>query len=182
MEIKTNKLCLIGVKHSGKSTVGLSLASLCGKRFVDLDQVLALQTGRSARELYKLSPLLFQEAEGAALDYALSLPCCLGLVIATGGGIIDNPYASVKLRCDGLFLICLDICARSAWLRISEGGLPPFLQTENPQETHRVMHERRAALYRDAADIVVDVDNKSPNAITDEIIMLIADRAGTPAP
>jgi shikimate kinase len=39
------------------------------------------------------------------------------------------------------------------------GELPPFLNTENPRETHRQLHERRGKIYRERAAITVRAGN-----------------------
>jgi shikimate kinase len=70
---------------------------------------------------------------------------------------------------------CLNISAATAWQRIAgssgglQGNLPPFLKTENPQETHRALHERRSAAYLQLADIVVEAEGKTPEKIAFEI-------------
>jgi shikimate kinase len=52
----------------------------------------------------------------------------------------------------------------SAWARIKaaadeSGELPPFLNTDDPQKTHRQLHERRAKLYRELAGFTVSAGN-----------------------
>ena len=91
-------------------------------------------------------------------------------VIATGGGIIDNCEALSILKKSGAVMVYLDISAEDAWDRIAAGGeLPPFLRTENPRETHRVLHERRAAAYLQIANIVIKTEGKSPQERATEI-------------
>ena len=102
---------------------------------------------------------------------------------------------------DGLgntIVIYLNISADLAWSRITKGRglltrgmqtsglqnfgspsldnvaeLPPFLKTENPQETHRILHERRAAAYRQIADIIIEAEEKSSEQIVMEIKELV---------
>jgi shikimate kinase len=91
-------------------------------------------------------------------------------VIATGGGIIDNKEALSVLKKPGVKIVYLDIPAETAWGRIAaKGELPPFLKTENPKETHRVLHERRAAAYLQIAEIIIKAEGKSPKEVAAEI-------------
>jgi len=91
-------------------------------------------------------------------------------VIAAGGGIIDNNEAMSILKKSSAVMVYLDISAEDAWDRIAAGGeLPPFLKTENPQETHRALHERRAAAYLQIANIVIKTEGKSPQERAAEI-------------
>jgi shikimate kinase len=48
--------------------------------------------------------------------------------------------------------------------------LPAFLRTENPRETHRVLHERRGAAYFQFADIVIEAERKTPEEVARDIL------------
>jgi shikimate kinase len=96
------------------------------------------------------------------------------LVVAAGGGLIDNGGAITLLENSrNIFIVSLEVSAETAWNRIlntaAGGELPPFLQSADPRETHRQLHERRARAYRDIARIVIDAEDKSPDAIAEEI-------------
>ncbi|MCL2444294.1 MAG: shikimate kinase [Treponema sp.] len=177
---------LIGPKHSGKTSVGKILSSLCSCEFIDLDELITQRTGKSPRELYKESPDVFKKVEAEAAA-ALINKDDSGLnntsinktgrfrVIAAGGGLIDNIEALALLNETGAVKIYLDVSADSAWERINNSGnveLPPFLQTDNPRETHRVLHERRVAGYRQIADIIIKADGKTPEEIAAGIITI----------
>lgn len=159
---------ILGAKHAGKSTVGKALAKLCALDFIDLDELIAQQSGKSPRSLYKEGVDIFKNAEEKAVK---SLNTEDSAVIAAGGGIIDNENAVTFLRNGNFLLVYLEISAETAWKRISGGGktLPPFLDTSNPQETHRNLHERRSSAYKDIADITVNAENKSAEIIAEEI-------------
>jgi len=177
---------LIGPKHSGKTSVGRILSSLCSREFIDLDELITQRTGKSPRELYKENPDIFKKAEAEAVaalineDYAEQNNISFNKtgrfrIIAAGGGVIDNNEALALLNKTGVVKIYLDISADSVWERINDSGngeLPPFLQTDNPQETHRVLHERRAAGYRQIADIIIETEGKTPDEIAAEIVTI----------
>jgi len=188
-------IILTGPKHSGKTSTGKALASLCSCSFIDLDELIHQRTGKTPRQLYTESDnsdgSLFKQAEAEAVTYMMTtlasdsaapagriIPVCAKNfsarnIIAAGGGIIDNPEAMAALKKSDVIMVYLNISADKAWKRIasSENGkkpkseLPPFLQTDNPQETHRLLHERRAAAYSQIADIVIETENKTPEEI-----------------
>jgi shikimate kinase len=166
------KIFLIGPKHSGKTSVGKVLASLCSCGFIDLDDSIKQRTGKSPRQLYSENPAEFQKAETEALaDIIRNSAVHGGYVIATGGGIIDNPDAVTLLQNSGV-LVYLKISADTAWNRIAnsaDGELPPFLGTENPQETHRALHERRASACHSLTAIIVETEGKTPEESAGEI-------------
>jgi shikimate kinase len=163
---------LIGPRHSGKSSAGRALARLCEGSFIDLDELIAERTGKSPRILYTEGPEIFKKAEAAALAAVLALEPSGPRIIAAGGGVIDNPEAIALLEKTATILpVYLNVSAAIAWERISGNGgeLPPFLNTENPRETHRELHERRAAACRILARLVIEGDGKNPEAIAREI-------------
>jgi shikimate kinase len=168
---------LTGPKHSGKTTVGKALAFLRGCAFIDLDELITERAGKTPRALYRESPEIFKKAETEALATLMSCGTNeTGRIIAAGGGIIDNPDALALLKNSCAVLVYLEVSAGTAWERIiaNSGGelpssLPAFLQTANPQETHRALHERRAAAYQQLAKMVINAEGKSPQQIADEI-------------
>ena len=163
---------LTGPKHSGKTSAGRALASLCSCEFIDLDDLILQRTGKSPRQLYSEGPAIFQKAEARATAAILGADGGEGRrVIAAGGGIIDNEEAATALKKAGTKVVYLDISAECAWDRIAKSGeLPPFLRTENPREIHRVLHERRTAAYLRIADIVIEAGVKTPQEIAEEIL------------
>ena len=170
-------IILVGPKHSGKTAAGRALASILGCEFTDLDDLVTERCGKTPRALYAEGPLVFREAEAAALaafirEKADHVPV---RVMAAGGGIIDNPGAMAVLeRIKEAVFVYLDISAQAAWERISRAGeLPPFLAGENPRETHRLLHERRAEAYRRFTPLVVEAGDRNPEEIAAEIISII---------
>jgi shikimate kinase len=186
-------IIILGPKHSGKTSVGRELAKLLGGPFTDLDELIEAQTGKSPRALFKESPEVFRTAELWSLGVVCgTLPRKRGVagsiagrdhnvpgVIAAGGGIIDNPEARQLLGAgNGFFLVNLEVSAETAWERISQaaardGELPPFLNTANPRETHRMLHERRSAAYREIARLTVPGEGKTPEEIGQELFKLL---------
>lgn len=165
---------LVGPKHSGKTSVGKVLASLCSGRFVDLDELVAERSGKSPRTLYTEGPAVFRKAEAGALAALVGSTLSGPHIVAAGGGLIDNPDALILLKKTKTALpVYLDVSADTAWERISGdagGELPPFLKTDNPRETHRILHERRAAAYRQFARFTIEAELKNPEEIAREIV------------
>jgi shikimate kinase len=166
-----NIILLTGPKHSGKTSTGKALAEILNTGFIDLDDLIKEQTGKSPRELYREGPECFKAAEAEALESLLAQAATGGpLIAAAGGGLIDNAAAMALLENPaqtGTLIVYLELSAETAWERIQQaaeetGELPPFLDTPNPRETHAALHARRAAAYRARAAIVIDADGKNP--------------------
>ncbi|MDR2658734.1 MAG: shikimate kinase [Spirochaetaceae bacterium] len=168
-------LILTGPKHSGKTSAGYALQKILGSDFVDIDALIEEREGAPARILYKRGREIFQKAEARAINSLLENTAPdKPLIIAAGGGLIDNEELMAALVQNPLvFLVYLEVSADTAWERIEngalDGGLPAFLDAKNPKEQHAAIHKRRAAAYEKIAHIIINAENKSPRQIAGEI-------------
>jgi shikimate kinase len=174
-------IILVGPKHSGKTSTGKALAKAISGTFLDLDDEISRISGKTPRELYREGEQVFRKTELEAVQGLVQLINMKNrvyftkpLIIATGGGIVDNPEAIGLLQQSG-FIIYLELSSWIAWERIwhaaeHSGDLPPFLKTEDPEATHRNLHERRSQLYRGLADLIIDAAIETPEARAQEIL------------
>ena len=180
---------LAGPKHSGKTSIGRELAKLLVVPFYDLDQSMEEKTGQNIRELYKTSEDLFRQEETAALETLLQKKDVneksQGVVLALGGGIIDNPGAMAILqnelqKPEGHCVVCLEVSAETAWQRIvCQGELPPFLKAETAaasKEKHRLLHERRTKGYKKIASFSILAEEKSAATLAAGLATLLAEK------
>ncbi|NLV96591.1 MAG: shikimate kinase, partial [Desulfovibrionales bacterium] len=85
-QLQEKNIYLIGLRGSGKSTVGQALAQELGCAFVDTDQVVVESCKQSIEAMVvDQGWKFFREQEKKALAQVAILP---GKVIATGGGMI----------------------------------------------------------------------------------------------
>ena len=79
---------LVGFMGSGKSTVGRALADRLGTAFIDLDERMALDAGRSIPQIFaEEGETGFRDRESAALSALAAEPPA---VVACGGGIVTG--------------------------------------------------------------------------------------------
>lgn len=154
----------MGLKHSGKSSIGEYLAAVNNTGFTDLDRLIMHAARRegysSIRELYRTVGLKnFQVYELEALqDFFRSNPVP-SAVLALGGGAVDNREA-MELSGRHGHLIYIKVGENILIERILRGGIPPFLQGEtSPQEMFHQLYRRRDALYRHIADLTVELSD-----------------------
>lgn len=167
-----HRIILSGVKHSGKSTVGWSLSSQLGLYFADLDDLIIrdAEIYPTVRDLYRqLGKEGFQKQESESLKHFLEVNKGKPFVLALGGGTIENSQAVTLLREASVHTVFLDAAEVDLFQRIAKGGLPPFLEGDNPEEKFRIMYEKRSRLYREWADAVIDTRKKTPAQICAEI-------------
>jgi shikimate kinase len=188
-------IVIVGPKHSGKTSAGKALAQLYSAagsgaaEFIDLDELVERRTGKSPRALYREGPELFRRAEAEALEALLAAgeggPPEGAVIAAAGGGLADNRGALEILNgSPAAATVYIEVPAETAWERIraaagKTGELPPFLDTEDPRETHRLLHERRGRFYRELAKITVEAGD-SPEETAAKILGRLAGVSGPP--
>ncbi|HJA28179.1 MAG TPA: shikimate kinase [Candidatus Olsenella pullicola] len=143
IRLQTQNVALIGMPGAGKSTCGRALARLLGRPFVDLDDALELECGRSAAQIIREDGEdAFREAETRV---TASYGARSGLVIACGGGVVTRPENYDLLHQNGL-VVFLD---RPLEELSSEGR--PVSQAKGVAR----LAEERMGLYRAWADHIV---------------------------
>jgi shikimate kinase len=152
-------IILMGMKHSGKSTLGGMLAWEMKVKHVDLDDLVeeAYRSDRmlSCREIFRQhGKEVFMDLERQAAAELSGRMRGNMLIASLGGGTIENPPALVALASRGVF-VYLRVDADVLFRRISKSGLPPFLSAEHPQEDFNALYSTRTALLERHADITV---------------------------
>ena len=134
-------IVILGLKHSGKSTLGKRLAQNLGYDFFDTDELIEKNCKMSVRELYNLrgSEAFKYEEEKACLQIAEMFKT-KKIVTATGGGICENPQAMMHLRSADVFVFLkndLTLSAERILRKIGIDakacftGVPAFIKEKN---------------------------------------------------
>jgi shikimate kinase/3-dehydroquinate synthase len=140
-------VALVGFMGAGKSTLGLEVAQLLGRRLVDLDRELERSARRAIPELFEeVGEVEFRvlEAEQTIAALRNERPA----VLALGGGAVETPKIRRALR-DHALTVHLDVDPDTAWGR-TLGSNRPLARDEG---SFRALHERRQPLYREVADV-----------------------------
>jgi shikimate kinase len=153
---------------SGKTTVGPPLARRLGRRFLDNDEVLVSRTGRTAAELAgRDDPETLHREEASALLEALERED-QPAVVAAAASVVDDAAVREQLTRDDVEVVWLRAHPSTLRRRALAGAHRPFVH-EDPSAIARLDGERRP-LYKEVADVVVDVDDRGPDEIVDEIV------------
>jgi shikimate kinase len=132
---------------------------------LDVDQVIETETGMKVAEIFEQSgEMKFRALEEAAIARLLSED---GIVMALGGGAIENENARGRLIEAGTLLIHLEVSLETALLRCrgSEGTRPVLADEQNL----KARYERRLPLYR-CARMNLNVDSLSPQGVVKMIL------------
>ncbi|MCR4789814.1 MAG: hypothetical protein K5839_01915 [Treponemataceae bacterium] len=158
-------LIIFGLKHSGKTTLGNYLAGILNVPFIDMDDVMAEMTGMTVRKYYEeKGEEEFRKAEYQAAKSVFEKNKGI-FVLATGGGICDNPEAMAILDGKKIFI---DAKEETCYFRILQkaketGSLPAYIserQPKNAAEIKEIFHEfyvRRRESYLSIAEEIVDL-------------------------
>ncbi len=163
-------IVLIGMMGAGKTTVGKLLAGAIERDFVDLDEVVAATAHSTIPALFTTEgEAAFREREVAALRSVLQL--AEAPVVAAGGGLVTGEVTRALLRS----------AAQCVWLRaepqtladrVGSGAGRPLLKGD-PIAVLTSLCEARAQQYDDAADLVVDVDDRTPAEVVEVLLELL---------
>jgi shikimate kinase len=144
---------LIGMRASGKTTVGKELAARLGRPFVDVDDLIAELAGRPADDvLARDGEPAFRALEERALRLAAQRR---GAVVATGGGAVLHADAFAELARGALVAW---LAAPPELLEARQARRPrPPLTGLPPRAELLGLLARREPLYRAAANLVIPV-------------------------
>lgn len=167
---KKRSIALIGLKHSGKSSVAQSLSQSSGRPLIDTDLLICSESGyKSARQAFKM----LGESGFKKLEYKVCRKLAVRaahelLIIATGGGIADNKKAMETLKQVAEF-IYLREPADVLYNRFIQNGCPAFLPEKGSREAWANIYDRRDRIYSRRADLTVECDNRAISDIADEL-------------
>lgn len=171
------RVLLLGMMGSGKSSVGHALSRRTEWPFVDNDALVERATGHTARELLaRRGEAAMRAAETAALETALSLPA--PVIAATAAGTILDSDNRRRLR-DGGFVVWLSAPAEVLAARAVGADHRPWLD-DDPVAWFRDSLDERARLYASVADLEVDTSRLSPDDAARRILDALT--AGRPIP
>jgi shikimate kinase len=165
---RQRSIVLVGLMGTGKTTTGRLLGERLGLPYVDTDDLILERTGRTVRDIFREDgEAAFRVLETGVLVEALSAPT--PVVLAAAGGVVLSEANRRTLR---------EADALVAWLRADptllvrrvQGQEHRPLLDDDPAGTLAKMDRDRAPLYRDVADVVIDVDDLTPADVADRVL------------
>lgn len=161
--IKSN-LVLIGMPGSGKSTVGVILAKMTARGFVDTDVL--IQTFKKM----KLQDIV--DADGHSVLRAIEEKVILGLsvknqVIATGGSAVYSESAMAHLKSNGI-IIFLDVEFDELLSRLGDFSSRGI--AKRPDQSLAEVFEERSNLYAKHADITIKCGHMNQDDVCRKIL------------
>lgn len=154
-------LALVGMPGCGKTYWGQQLSAYWGWRFIDLDDFIETESGRTIAEIFALEGEEgFRKRETQALRKLISIPAPDPFVMAVGGGLLSRPENQRFLKAQAwqVYLQARMETLIARLRRQGEAQRRPLLATGADWEPSllRLFQQRRAAY--EAADWTLQVE------------------------
>ena len=161
-------LVLCGMMGAGKTTIGIKIAELTGRRWYDTDGLIVDKYGKISDIFEYYGEAHFRKLE---MEIVKGLSEKDNLVISTGGGLVLKKENNKLLQRNGK-IIFLRASLETLSKRLKVDGDRPLLQTSTESIRDRLQRllKERAPVYEHVADFIVDVDGKTPEEIAREIV------------
>ncbi|HET6418683.1 MAG TPA: shikimate kinase [Geobacteraceae bacterium] len=161
---KKSNIILTGMPGSGKSTIGVILAKLTGRDFIDTDILIQTAEGRTLQDIVdKDGHMALRRIEE---DILLDITCRRH-VIATGGSAVYSRRAMEHLVSDGV-IVFLDADIDTLESRVKDftrRGL-----AKRPDQSFADLFAERVPLYRKYAEITATCAGQSYEEVCARII------------
>ncbi len=162
MKKDKERICLIGMPGSGKSTIGKQLSKKLKYSFFDTDEEIEKREKTNIKNIFsKMGEDYFRSVETTIFNELMNEN---KIVISTGGGLITKNLKKLKLSFN-IYLYCnLEILTQ----RASRNNLRPLLNEDTSLQMKNLFNERKE-IYNEASDITINT-TISPNNTINEIL------------
>lgn len=145
----------IGFLGAGKSTMARNLGHMFNRRYVDTDRLVERSCGKTVTQVFESQGEdAFRAMETEALR---SLSAERSLLVSCGGGIVETPENIELMRRMG-YCVYLDGDIDDSVRQIRRSDTrPDFRSVEHATE----LLEHRRPLYRQAADLTIDIRERT---------------------
>lgn len=162
---------LIGFMGSGKSRIGWEISRRLHLNFIDTDRVIERVSGMRISEIFDTyGEHVFREYEHEIIQRTTRLD---DAVISTGGGTVTRKANRDVLRARGP-IVLLTASPETIYQRTRRRPRP-LLDVPDPLAKIKELLTEREALYTDAADIVVNSDNRLSGDVVEEIVQKLVE-------
>lgn len=167
---------LCGMMGAGKTSIGVKIAELTGRRWYDTDQMIMDKYGKISDLFEYYGEEHFRRLE---TDIVKSLAKMDDLVISSGGGLVLIPVNCERLKENGK-IVFLRAKPETLVKRLQIYEDKTLLQANSGMVAQRLkeLMASRTPVYEHVADYIVDVDEKSTEETAKEIVRLLQQSEG----
>lgn len=170
---KANRVCLLGLRGAGKSTLGMMAGASLHVPFLELNREIELRAGMSVDEVYALygqegyRQFEAEAVAGVVEEYD-------NLILAVAGGIAAQPdtYNNVLARFNTIWI---KASPDEHMARVqAQGDMRPMSGNPEAMEQLKSILRSREESYR-RADLFLDTHSKTPKQSLADLFSLIAE-------
>lgn len=170
-------IVLIGMRGSGKTTVGKILAQKMGREFLEMDELITRKAGFSIPEIVEKHG--WEKFRDIEEELTGEVAGRVNIINASGGGVVTREKNIQQLKKSGV-LVWLQASVYTLVNRIGEDtDRPPLGEGRSRREDMELTLKERKPLYQQAADLTVNTENKTPEEVADQVINLLTIRGFT---
>ena len=163
-------IILCGFMGCGKSTIGKAISKKIKYEFIDSDEFIEKHEKMTIPEIFeKFGEDYFRNKETDSISKISKLDHC---VVSLGGGAVLNKENAKVLKTSGK-LFFLNISAQEVYNRLKNDTSRPLLQTDDKLTAISSLLSKRLPIYNEVADVIIDVDGKTVDEISEEILKFL---------
>lgn len=163
------RIALIGPRGTGKTTITKILSETLYLPVFSTDELIEQKAGIPIPEI--VTKQKWEGFRDLEQDIISELSDRNDAIIDCGGGIVEREINLKNIKSSGAVIIYLTGSLDVLTSRIAgDTGRPPLTDITDPAKEMAAIIAERDPLYRAAADMVFDTDNKSPVDIANHIV------------
>jgi XRE family aerobic/anaerobic benzoate catabolism transcriptional regulator len=174
-DFRRRRVALVGLRGSGKSTMGRLLAARLDVPFIELDREIERLTGTALGQIFEMfGQETFRRAEREALEYMLQQH--QEFVMATSGSIVTEP-GTLELLLSSCFTVWMRAAPNEHMSRVvAQGDLRPMASNPRAMDDLVSILKSREPLYA-KAEVTLVTTGKTPDQSLAELVELIGPRS-----
>jgi len=167
-------IVLCGMMGVGKTSVGMRMAEMCGRHWVDTDDVITARFGRISDIFEYYGEEYFRDIESEVISEASSEE---DVIISVGGGGVlrtENVRTLKEHNCKIVFLRAGEDALLER-LSGSDGERPLLMKRSEAQTRRRIKEllDERGIIYEHVADEIINTDGKTLDEVAGEVLKLL---------
>lgn len=184
-DMRAGRICLIGLRGAGKSTLGAMAANALQVPFLELDEEIEAMGGMPVAEIFALyGQEGYRQFEAEALERVVSGSD--RMILAAAGGIVTEPgtFGRLLTRCSAIWL---KASPQEHMERVrAQGDERPMAGNPEAMAQLKRLLRTRETLYA-RAQALIDTSGETPEASLRKLLEIIdtgrlLDREGDPSP
>ena len=172
--LRASRICLVGLRGAGKSSLGALVGADLGLPFLELNSEIEDHSGMPVTELMALyGQEGYRTLEARAVDRIIATHS--SVILAVAGGIVAEPATYNTVR-SHFHTIWIKASPEDHMTRVrSQGDMRPMAGNPEAMEQLRAILKSRESLYRQAHG-ELDTSGRSLRQSGDDLIALIRER------